>query len=81
MQALRWLLEEKLGLNAQNRRLHSRGVITECAERDTSLSGDEAWRRKHQPHVEELAERCKIRAGENISRFVERGLLELSKIR
>src|SRR6185437_7823158 len=56
MEALHWLLEEELGLHAQNRRFDARWVIAEAAERDTRLPGGQPRRRKHQSHVEELAQ-------------------------
>ena len=72
VQTLRRLLQEELGFNAQNRRFNPRRVIAQRAEREAALARGQMRRRKHQPHVEKLAERRQVGAGQDVSGLVQR---------
>src|ERR1700682_3263038 len=79
VQTLDRLLQEERGLDAKDRRVGARRVITKRAKRMGRVTRRQRWRRKHEGHAEELAQCSKVRARENVARFLERGLLELSK--
>src|ERR1700730_4307197 len=79
VQTLHRLLEVKFGLYAKDRRIGLGRVIAQRTERVAGITRRQRRRRQHEAHFQKLAQRRQIRAGENVARFLEGRLLELSE--